>query len=98
MPVMMCSSTATLARCRSLGVVVVGLDPAHQLAKPPTHTLDRVLFPCRAKSGELGSAGILIGDEPLCEGAVLDVGQHSLHVCLHPRIDHARPAHVVAVL
>src|SRR4029079_17219258 len=48
--------------------------------------------------GELGGAGVLVGDEALGEGAALDVREDSLHVLLDPRIDHARTRDVVAVL
>ena len=45
-----------------------------------------------------GAAGVLVVDEALGEGAVLDVGEDSLHVFLHLGGDDARAGDVVAVL
>ena len=47
---------------------------------------------------ELGRAGVLIVDEALGEGAVLNVGQNFLHVVLDVGADHTRAGDVVAVL
>ena len=47
---------------------------------------------------ELRCAGVLVVDEALGEGAVLDVGEDGLHVLLDVRVDDARAGDVVAVL
>src|SRR4029079_11725787 len=79
------------ASCAALDVVGVGwLDPAHQATQLATGRLDRVGSALLAQLGELGGAGVLVGDEALGEGPALDVREDSLHVLLDPRIDHAR--------
>ena len=50
-----------------------------------------------AQGLELGGAGVLVVDEALGEGAVLDVLQDGLHVFLHLGGDDARAGDVVAV-
>src|SRR5699024_121478 len=83
----------------SLGVIAVrGLDPCEHLAQFLTRGLDRVGLLIGAELLELRGAGVLVVDEPLGEGAVLDIGQDRLHVLLHVGIDHPRPGDVVAVL
>src|SRR5918999_5688547 len=79
-------------------VVVVALDPAHQLAELAAHTLDRVPLALLAELLELRATRVLVVDEALRERAVLDVRQHLLHPRLHARVDDARAGDVVAVL
>src|SRR4051812_34092889 len=82
----------------ALGVVVVRGDPRHQAAQFAAGVLDRVLLALLAQGLELRRAGVLVGDEPLGELPVLDVGQDGLHVVLHVRVDDPRTGDVVAVL
>jgi hypothetical protein len=56
----------------------VALDPRHQLAQFAAGLLDRVLLLGLTQRLELRRTGVLVVDEALGEGTVLDVGQHSL--------------------
>src|SRR4051794_30357702 len=76
--------------------LLLGLQPGHHLAQLPSHLLELGRLRLLPKSEELREAGVGLGDPLLRERAVLDLGQHLLHLLV--RVDHTRAALVVAPL
>ena len=87
-----------LASDGTFGVVVVNGVPGEQLAQLAAGCLDGVCLALCTQFLELGCACSLVFHEALCEVAVLDVCQDSLHVFLDLGGDHAGAGDVVAVL
>ena len=88
------------ARGGALDVVgVVSLDPGESAcAARGRWPRSGAAAPFSRSALNSGRAGVLVVDEALGEGAVLDVGEDGLHVLLDVRVDDARAGDVVAVL
>ena len=62
-----------------------------------TGLLDRMILTLSAQSLELEATIVLVGDETLREGPVLNIGENLLHCFLHLRANNTRAGHIVAV-
>src|SRR6201996_5096943 len=75
-----------------------GVEEGHRFAKFGANLFDGMVAFLLAELLELLTAGVLVFEEALGEGAVLDVFEDALHGLLHFRSDDARAGDVVTPL
>src|SRR6056300_323895 len=79
-----------LPGCFALYIVRVALLPGEERTELAPSLLNGVSLALGAKRLKLGSTGILVSDEALCESSGLDVRKDTLHVLFDVWRDHAR--------